>query len=604
MEKAVFNLDLYPEKPGVYLMKDQTLKVIYVGKAKNLRNRLRQYFSLQDNRAMIPFLLNHISVIETIICFSEKEALLLENTLIKEHKPKYNALLKDDKSYICLYLDPKSPWPKLELVRSKEQNKKKGLYFGPYSQTRAAKTAYKILSEYFGLRQCSDYELARRSRPCLLYGMKKCLAPCKGLCEPQEYQQAWQEAVSFLEGQSKKLLQAIKDKIQIASDNLAFEQAAAIYKSYKELSMIATSRQMMIQVNQNDMDIFNLYQEGSCGVLVKLSFRDGKINGQDALRFDETLDEGAALLTRLFLQYYERHEPAPTIVCPLLPEDHTALEDVLKELKKRKVNFIVPQKGDKKAFLELAYENARLSFEQTQQEDLLLLELEKKAKLSRYPDIIDCYDLSHFGGSEPCGVKIRYESGRLAKASKRLFKIKTAAGGDDYAGMQEVLTRSLKQSKLDDNLPDLILIDGGKGQVNIAKKVLEDLDIACCDVIGVVKESARHDKGLSAERLVVSFQQEPLELDKKSPLLFFLQRIRDDAHKAAITFNSKREKTRLITSILDQIPGIGEIKKKELLKHFGSVQKIKQSSLEDLKKAPKITKKDAEIIYGFFQGKS
>lgn len=601
MENQIFDLSLYPEKPGVYLMKNDKGQVIYIGKAKNLKNRLRQYFQKQDTRIMIPFLLSSIASIETILCFTEKEALLLENTLIKKHQPKYNALLKDDKSYICLFIDPKHQWPRLELVRSKEQKEKKGIYFGPYSVTQAAREAYKILSEHFGLRQCSDYEFNKRSRPCLLYGMKKCLAPCKNLCSTDDYQKSVSMVIKFLQGESKEILNILKEKIQKASDELAFEQAAAFYKALKQLETIVYSKQMMIQANQNDMDIFNLYQEGSKGTLVKLLYRQGKITGQDIMHFEDTLDEGATLLTRLFLQHYEITKPAPIILCPLIPEDEKALADIIKEISGTKICFQVPLKGDKKAFLQMAYENAKQSFHQVKNDEDILIELQDRAKLSHFPETIECFDLSHFSGSEPVAVKIRIENGKIHKAGKRLFKIKTVPGGDDYGGMKEVLIRSLTQSKKENIIPNLLLIDGGKGQVNIAKQVVDELDIISCEIIGLVKEASRHDKGLSQERLVVSHQEEPLELDKKSPLLFFLQKIRDEAHRAAITFNQKRQKTRTIKSALDDIKGIGEVKKKSLLKHFGSLEQIKKATEEELSKVSSINHKDVLAIKNFFK---
>ncbi len=599
MEKAVFNLDLYPDKPGVYLMKDTKGHVIYIGKAKNLKSRLRQYFHNQDQRAMIPYLLSHLESIETMVCFSEKEALLLENTLIKKHKPKYNVLLKDDKSFICLFIDPKISWPRLELIRTKDQ-KKQGLYFGPYSQAHAAREAYKILSEHFGIRQCSDYELTRRKRPCLLYGMKKCLAPCKDLCTEDSYKEAVKKVISFLEGQSKELLIDLKDQIHKASEKLEFEKAGALYKTLKQLEQVAFSKQMMVQVNNNDMDIFHIYQEGSKGVFIKLLYREGKVTGQDVMRFNDTLDEGGELLTNLILQHYEQHNPSSTIVCPFDPDESGVLTEVLKELKGSKVNFVVPQKGDKKALLEMAYENAKLNFKQSQDDQLLLLELEEIAKLTRYPSSIECFDLSHFSGSEPVAVKIRLDEGKINKSGKRLYKITSAKGGDDYGGMKEVLTRSLKNSKIEDTVPDLLLIDGGKGQVRMAKEVLEELDIACCDIIGLVKENSRHDKGLTEERLIVSYQSEPLVLDKKNPLLFFLQKIRDEAHRAAISFNKKREKSRIIKSQLDEIPGIGPKKKKALLIHFGSIQKIKEATSDELAQVEGLSKKDISALKHFF----
>jgi excinuclease ABC subunit C len=600
MEKAIFDLTLYPEKPGVYLMKNAEGLVLYVGKAKNLRNRLRQYFSFTDTRVMIPHLLSKTQSIETILCFSEKEALLLENTLIKKHKPKYNVLLKDDKSYICLFMDPKSEWPKLELIRTKDSGRKKGLYFGPYSQTYAARQAYKVLSEYFGLRQCSDYEMKNRKRPCLLYGMKKCLAPCMGYAEKKAYKEACDEVIEFLEGHGKKLLLQFKEKIQEASDSLEYEKAGALYKTLKMLEQITYSRQMMVKVQSGDADIFNLYLQGSRGVVVKLLYREGKVVGQDAMHFEDSINEGSDLLSQILLQHYATTSPAEQIITPIVLDESSALSEILSENLSYKVKISSYQKGDKKALLDLAFENAKLQFEQKQDDVELLLELEEKAHLSRFPDVIECFDLSNLAGSDPVACKIRFEGGKLSKAGKRLFKIKEAKGGDDYGGMKETLLRSLKHSKEDNTLPDLILIDGGKGQVNIALEALKELDIACCDVIGLVKEGARHDKGLRIEKIVHPGFTDPIVLDKRSNVLFFLQNIRDKTHDAAIGFNQKRQKTRIIKSQLDEIVGIGPIKKKNLLKHFSSIQKIKEASLESLQEAPGINKSDAKKIYDFF----
>lgn len=600
MEKAIFDLTLYPEKPGVYLMKNGAGIVLYVGKAKNLRNRLRQYFSFTDTRAMIPHLLSNTSTIETILCFSEKEALLLEHTLIKKHKPKYNVLLKDDKSYICLFIDPKSLWPKLELIRIKDSNRKKGLYFGPYFQTYAARQAYKVLSEYFGLRQCSDYEMNNRKRPCLLYGMKKCLAPCMGYASKEDYQNAYQEVIDFLEGHGKKLLSAFKEKIDQASDALEYEKAGALYKTYKMLESIAASRQMMIHLQSGDADIFNVYTQGSSGVVVKLLYRDGKVAGQETMHFEDSINEGSDLLSQILLQHYALTRPAQQIIVPFALDETDALCEILSENVSYKVKMNTYQKGDKKALLNLAFENAKLQFEQKQDEVELLLELEEKAHLSRFPEVIECFDLSNLAGSEPVACKIRFEGGKLAKAGKRLFKIKEAKGSDDYGGMKETLMRSLKHSKEENTVPDLLLIDGGKGQVHIALDVLKELDIACCDVIGLVKEDARHDKGLRIEKIIHPNFPDPIALDKRSKVLFFLQNIRDKTHEAAISFNQKRQKTRIIKSQLDEIEGIGPIKKKNLLKHFGSIQKIKEASLQNLQEVAGIHQQDAKNIYTFF----
>lgn len=600
MEKKAFDLDLYPEHPGVYLMKDRSGAILYIGKAKNIKNRLRQYIHQSDTRAIIPHLLSSTQVIETIICFTEKEALLLESTLIKKHQPKYNTLLKDDKSFICLFIDPHSQWPTIKLVRSKDKHSYKGLFFGPYNQTPVAKAAHKTLCEYFGLRQCSDYELARRHRPCLLYEMKKCLGPCKNLCTKQQYQQATDGLIKTLEGHTQDLFKDLKTKIQQASDQLAFEQAGSFYKTLKNLETICQTKQFISQTSAQDRDIIYLYQQGPQGVLIKLSYREGHLTAQDSMEFNESVAQGAELLSDLILQHYQTHTPAANLIVPLLPENHQILTDIFYDLYQIKVRFVVPLKGDKKALLELAAQNAKVYFEQRQEETQVLSELQTLAQLTRYPDVIDCFDVSHFSGSSPCAVRIRIVHGKIEKKSKRLFHLRQASSGDDYGAMKEVLLRTLKRAQEDDNLPDLILVDGGKGQVAIAQQVLEELNIACCDLLGLVKQQGRHDKGLVEEKVILPSKQEPLILDKSSVLLFFLQKIRDEAHRAAILFNRKNEKVRLIKSVLDQIPGIGKVKKKALLKTFGSTAVIAKQSVQQLQECPGLSAKEAQTIFDFF----
>lgn len=595
-------LDLFSTNPGVYLMKDSKGVVLYIGKAKNLKQRIRQYFSISgDNRAMVPILTEQIATIDTLLTSDEKQALLLENTLIKKHQPKYNALLKDDKTFLSLFIDTKNPWPKVELVRLKGKPSQKGLYFGPYTNAYAARLTLDLLMRCFPLRQCSDEELKRRKRPCILYEMKRCIAPCVHKCSKEEYDLLVEGVVDFLKGNNKQIARHLKKAMQEASDNLEFEKADAFYQTLKQVIQVSGGRQMVMNPHAKDCDILDLYREEGEVMLVKLLFRNGQISGAQKFFFSSSLDEDTEILHRFLLQHYEMSPSLPEkiLIRDTLP-DREVLEDILKEQCEKKIKIQVASKKEKENLLKLAYENAKAAFTQEksskQQQEKLLLELQEKLGLKRYPKVIECFDTSSTSGSNLVASKVCFRDGIKDPKGKRLFTIKGINKPDDYQALHQTLARRLLKGKEEEDLPDLIIVDGGKGQLNIALEVLEELDIISIEVIALTKDKARHDKGMTQEKIYLPHHKEPILLEIRSSLLFFLQRIRDEAHLAAISFHQKRQRKEISKSTLDELPGIGPKKKAALLKVFGSVEHIRQATIEELKAVKILSEKDIQRL--------
>ena len=600
-----YDLDLlerFPTDPGVYLMKNGEDKVIYVGKAKHLKRRVKQYFAPgRDSRPMIPYLLMEIDSIETFVVNSEKEALLLENTLIKKHQPKYNAVLKDDKTFISLMINIHHPWPRVRLIRYKGKPKEKGLYFGPYTSAYAAREAYELITRLFPLRQCSDEELKRRTRPCLLYGIKRCIAPCVDLCKKEEYDAFVDGATQFLKGKDKEILEKLYVEMEKASENLEFERAAALLSTIRQIEHVTKTRQIVQKMGGKDSDSLGLFRRGDEAILMQLFVREGKLIGSEHYTFNRALEDDEKLLSTFILQYYQQKRSLPhEILLPTPLKDSALIREILKETHGKDIPLVHPQKGTKKGLVDLAIKNAKSTYEKERdQEELrekMLLDLVESLSLSRYPKRMECFDSSNISGSDLVASMVAYTDGKIDKGRGRLYKIKGIEKSDDYGALREVLQRRLRRAKEEDDLPDLIIIDGGKGQLNVAIEVLKDLDIANVDLIALTKEAARHDKGLSAERVFVPDRKEPISLGIRSPLLFLLQQIRDEAHDKAIGFHRKRRSKRLITTTLTEVPGIGPVKKKRLFKRFGSTRQIKNATDEELRSVNGITQKDIEEI--------
>jgi excinuclease ABC subunit C len=595
-------LDQFPMQPGVYLMKDLSGQVIYVGKAKQLKARVKQYFAAsRDSRAMVPFLIQQIAHIDTIIVPSEKEALLLENTLIKKHQPKFNAILKDDKTFISLMINTQHPWPMLRLIRYKGKPKDDGLYFGPYTSAYAARETYELLLRLFPLRQCNDEELKRRTRPCLLYSIKRCCAPCVRKCTKEDYGSYVKGAIRFLKGQDKEILREFYAEMEKASESLLYEKAASLLKSIRQIEHVLDSHQIVAKATGKNTDAIGLYRQGEEVMLAKLLFREGNLIGSEHFSFSNILEDDEELITTFLLQHYQFHDQLPEEIClPFSLKEMISLEEILSDRLKRKIHFLSPQKGEKRALVDLAKENARVLFlqEKNQQEihERQLLDLQDTLKLNRYPQRIECFDTSHIAGEEAVAAMVAFTNGERDPQRYRLFRIKTAGLADDYGAIREALTRRLTRAKEEDDLPDLIIIDGGKGHLNTALDVFKHLDIASVDVIGVAKEAGRHDKGISQEQVFLPDHRDPILLNPRSSLLFLLQKIRDEAHRKAIGFHRQRRGKKGQKSQIDQIPGIGKVKRTLLLKHFGSFERIKTATSEQLAAVKGISSKDVQKI--------
>lgn len=599
------DLDLYPTSSGVYQMLDETGQVLYVGKAKNLKNRLKSYYSASgDTRVQVPFLLAKTCQIETILVDSEKEALLLENTLIKKHQPKYNVLLKDDKGYICLKVTTKHPWPKIELVRFKGPARRDGEYFGPYTSAFQARQLYDLLGKLFPLRQCSDEEFSRRKTPCMLYQIKRCSAPCVGYVSQEEYTGYVRQAVQVIKGQNDELLEALTSQIANASQALEFERAQALLEKKKLIESLG-AKQSVDVMSTEDMDAWGIYREGSDIVICKLLIRSGKLVGAHHFDFDGLVQHTDELLSSFLMQHYTAQNQMPNeILLDEKLEDSTALSQLFSEKTGRKVLFKMPERGDKKKLADLAHTNAKAFFGQRKDKKAMreraLLELQEKLMLTRYPQRIDCFDNSHLAGGEPVSAAVCYVDGQKHTSGYRKYKIRDAKPGDDYAMMRESLERHLGHAKEQTALADLIVIDGGKGHLKEAMQALARLQIVSCDVIALAKEEGRHDKGATLERVFVPGRAEPITLERHSPALFLLQNIRDEAHRYVLEFQKVRRTKSTIKSSLDSIEGIGSKKKKKLLSFFSSVKSISQKSVEELMQVPGIGRKDAMRIVQFF----
>ncbi len=583
-------IQFLPDSPGVYLMKAKGEEVLYVGKAKNLRQRVRNYFTGSDERASIPYLLERVEKIDVIVVTTEKEALLLENTLIKKHQPKYNALLKDDKFYLAIKVTSQDVWPKAELCRYRGQPQEKGHYFGPYASAHGARETLELLHKIAPLRQCSDAEFASRKRPCILYDMHRCLAPCVSKCTSQDYQKNVDSTVRFLKGDDKEVIKELYMQMEQASHQMEFEEAGRILNIIRLVEK-TVQKQLVDNLFEGNSDMIGLYRQGEEASIAQMMYRQGRLMGVEHFHFVHSLEEDEELLSSFLLQqYYQATYSVTHIYLPLPLSNQSELQDLLE------CTLHFPLKGDKKKRIEIANENAKIDFERLynkeQQTEKILVQLQEKCHLRTYPDYIECIDTSNLGGDEAVSSLVCFKKGIPNKSGYKKFKIKQAKAGDDYGALKEVIERRFKTTPW----PDLLVIDGGKGHLSMALRTLHEMEIVSVDVIALAKQEGRHDKGSTLEQIFLFERKDAIVLPRNSQLLYLLQRVRDEAHRFAIQFQRVRRSKKQIRSVLDDIEGIGPVKKQALLRHFGSVKKIEQASVEELCAVKGIDKKLAEFI--------
>ena len=600
-----------PKSPGVYLMKNKGGKVVYVGKAKELRNRVRSYFrDSGDNRLQVRFLRSNVADIDFIATDTEKEALILENNLIKQYQPRYNVKFKDDKTYVSLRLDLRKPFPRLSIVRLPKGAKKDGcLYFGPYSSARAVRETLRIIYRTFPIRSCTDTVFSQRDRPCLYYQIGQCLGACAGKeIKEEEYRQLIDQVILFLQGQNEELIRILKKKMEEESRKLNFEEANRIYNRIQAVEK-TIERQKVVSSQLKDIDIFGFYREGKALAIQRLHIRHGKLVGGKADTFVQPLTPAPELLSSFLNQYYGSSYIPEEIYLPFLVEGSGVLVEILSERRGSKVQILCPQKGEKRQLVLMAGKNAKMAF-QKDQGNLesypdQLDELQKKLSLHNLPVKIECFDISNIGGNQAVGSAVRFIQGTPDKQWYRRYRIKTVHQADDYGMMAEVLERHYRQASVAENLPDLIMVDGGKGQLNIARDILDKLAIHTPDLISLAKardDRLRARKSKGEEKVYLLGRKNPVILSRRSPALFLLQQIRDEAHRFAISYHKKiREKEGLYSS-LDDIPGIGPRRKQQLLKHFGSLDRIAEATVEELQAVSKLNKGLAQEIFNFFHG--
>lgn len=577
-----------PKESGVYLMKDEEDRILYIGKAKNLKNRITQYFQSQsDQRAMIPFLIEQVTKVDTIIVSSEKEALILENNLIKKHQPKYNVLLKDDKSFFSLMINPKDEWPMLRVVRYKNKPSTPGLFFGPFTHARMAREMLELMRKLFPLRSCSDHELKKRTRPCVLYDIKLCVGPCKNLCTKTDYDDLVKDTIDFLSGKSKKTLIELKKKRDALTKNLQFEQAQIMHQTILAVEK-TLEKQQVEKLGFGNYDAIGFSQKENLTLLVEINIRDGKLLGSKEHLFTETLESPEKILTSFLLQKQENSMDYFPILLPFSCEDQKLLEEVLN----RKIS--IPKKGSQKKVVDIAQLNAQTLLEKSSKDlretEAILLELEEVCQLNNFPQKIECFDNSNLAQKDSVSAKVVFIGAQPQKDHYRKYHLKAT---DDISAMKEVLERRLLAQ---DPPPDLILLDGGKAQLNAALSIIKKLRLSGIDLISLSKEQARHDKGLANEKIFLPSQDLPLMLPPKSPVLLFLQRIRDEAHRFSIAYQKQVRARTFLHSRLETLPGIGPIKAKKLLQHFGSVEQIKNANKEELLQVPGISIADCHIL--------
>ena len=592
-----------PASPGVYIMKNSSGEVLYIGKAKDLRSRVRSYFrEAGDGRYTVRFLAAKVADIDYIVTSNEKEALFLEDTLLKQHKPRYNIRLKDSKTYVSIKITMKEPFPRILVTR---QRKKDGSrYFGPYVSAREVRETIKFLRRIFPLCTCSASEFRNRARPCLDYQLGLCSAPAVGYITEAAYRELIDNAIMFLEGRNRELLKKLKEKMHEAAASLEFEKAARFRDRIQAIEGML-EEQKVISHRAIDQDVFAFVREKDSLALQTLFIRDGRlVSGSDYLFHDAGLPD-EEVLSSFIAQYYRGDRIVPDeIIVPVALEDRDVLEEWLSEKKGRKVSVTLPEKGDKARLLKMAEANAaealRKRYAVASVKAGIMEELKTRLHLRATPGRIEAYDISNIGGKHPVGAMVTFKNGTPDKNSYRLFKIRGLAGPDDYAMMHQVLSRRFRKTQEPEKenglqAPDLVLMDGGKGQLNIALQVLDELGVKGVEVRALAKDRDEPDAFKAGakskgERVFLPNVKDPIFLREGSKPDLLLRRIRDEVHRFAISYHRKL-RSKEMASLIEKVPGIGAKRKKSLFDRFGDLETMVNAGVPELMEVPGITEK-------------
>ncbi|MGD0837577.1 MAG: excinuclease ABC subunit UvrC [Polyangia bacterium] len=650
-------LDRLPTSPGVYLMKDKRNKIVYIGKAANLRVRVRQYFqpAAGDTRAFVPLLEGLVADIETVVTGNEKEALLLENNLIKQHQPCFNVKLTDDKNYLVLRLDRRAEWPRLEVVRKIADDG--AAYYGPYHSAGACRETLRVVNRHFQLRICTDHTLKSRQRPCLQYQIKRCLAPCVLPVPAHEYADQVRFVGLFLEGKNADLLRDLGVRMKEAAANLAFERAAKIRDQIRALESVLETQQVVLDTFV-DQDAVGFHREGHAVEVVVLFVRQGKLVGSRAFSFARQEFPDEEILSSFLGLFYDlQAEPPAEVLLPFPISDRDVKGEWLSDKRGKRVEIAVPRRGPRHAMVELARKNAAASFvsrrDRVNDSTATLAHLQRRLALVRPPRTIECFDISHVQGTDAVAAMVVFEDGQPARSRYRTYRIKHAKGGDDFASMYEVLARRFRRGRAASGesdpwrLPDLLVVDGGKGQLGVALAAARDMGVdirpgAGLAIVALAKErepggavggegiqqagaseSAASQGGDSGERekatpergdaaktpatrpdrVFLAHAKDAIPIGPSSAEMFILAHLRDEAHRFAVSFHRKQRQRRTIRSALAEVPGIGPVRQRKLLRHFGSLKQASRATLAELLAVPGMTLPSATAAHDYFNSR-
>lgn len=594
-EELLEKVSHLPTTPGVYLWHDKYNRIIYVGKAINLRNRVRSYVRQDANRApKVTAMMRRAVDVEIIQTKTEMEALILENTLIKEHHPKYNIMLRDDKTYPYIKVAVQEDFPRVYMTRRMERDEAK--YFGPFTDVTAVHQVLKLLYLYYPLRTCRSMKV---DRPCLQYHMHYCEAPCVGLVKAEKYRTYIDEVVQLFEGKHTPLLDTIQKKMEDAAEQLKFEQAARYRDQLTSIGKIQEKQRMVTQ--RGDLDVLGIAMEGNLACVQLLFIRGGRLLGRENYFVNTEGDEAEIIMTEFIKQYYGSTTFIPKeLLLPMESSEQQLFTEWFTDMKGQNVDISVPQRGYKKDMINMAHENAQTFLNERRrqwQHEIdktggAVKRLAEVLDLPRLPERMECFDISHTQGAETVASMVVFEGGKPAKKEYRRFKLKTTQGKpDDFKSMAEIMERRYG-NETDWPMPDLIVIDGGKGQLNAALPLIRQVGVVDVPVISLAKR---------IEEVFVEGKSDSIILSHHTPELQLLQQIRDEAHRFAITYHRKLRGKRNLESILDHIEGIGPKRRQALWKEFGTLEKMKEASVEELEQVESMNRKSAQTLYNFFR---
>lgn len=577
-------LENLPALPGVYLFRGKTGDVLYVGKARSLKSRVRSYFQAgtSDTRFFISRLGRELFDIETVVVGTEKEAALLENTLIKQHKPRYNIKLRDDKEYLSLRLDPRGHWPRLEVVRRPEPDG--ALYFGPYHSATSARQTLRVVNRHFQLRTCTDHDFASRVRPCLQYQIKRCPGPCVYEVDRARYGEQVDDVAMFLDGRHDELISLLSQRMRDASNTLDYERAAELRDQLRAIERVREQNRVAL-VQSTDEDVIGLYRQADQAEVAVLQVRAGKLTSVRTFGLKDVSAPNDEVCAQFVAEYYAPGSFVPAEVwLPLEVEAMDGLAEVLGELRGKSVKLLAPKKGPRAELVQMARDNASHAFREKlrAREDVQsrLSALKDRLRLPRLPVRIECVDVSHTAGTDTVASIVALENAQPDRKRYRSFHVKRVSGGDDYSAMYEVLARRFRRGRAQEagwELPDLLVVDGGRGQLNVAQQALHDLGVSGLSIAALAKEKPNILGETLVDRIYLPGQKNPIELRENHAALGILALARDEAHRASNALRTKLGKRRTFRSRLDDVKGIGPKTRARLLKAFGSVRAIEEA---------------------------